>query len=135
MFKSDRTSQQGRVYRYLKDQGGRSKGELTKKAINAFYLVDALVETGTRSREDIQQIGQRCITDLLAQVDRINRITGLNYTLVSDSSKPKRDRIESEESDDSEQGSSEENFEDQPVEGWEEKLPQDQLDQIRKAMD
>jgi hypothetical protein len=33
---SERTSQQGRVYRYLKDQGRGAKLELIKKAINAF---------------------------------------------------------------------------------------------------
>jgi hypothetical protein len=107
-YHADRTSQQGRLFRWLKDQGRTEKKTATTKALTAFYLVDALVETGTRSREDIQQIAQRCITDLAAQIARINQLTGLNYTLSSDNlqspesvkSKAKDDDDEDEQEDD-----------------------------------
>jgi hypothetical protein len=111
---SERTSQQGRVYRYLKDQGRGAKPELIKKAINAFYLVDALLETGTRSREDIQQIGQRCINDLAVQIARINQLTGLDVNIVSGNSKPKRDSVQSDQVDDDEE-EDDEDEEDDPV--------------------
>ena len=78
---SDRTSQQGRVYRYLKDQGRTTKGELTKKAINAFYLVHALNECGTRSREDVKEVAQRCIKQLLSQIEEIKIESGLKMEL------------------------------------------------------
>jgi hypothetical protein len=98
-----KTSQQGRLFRWLKDQGRTEKKTATTKAINAFYLVDALLETGTRSREDIQQIGQRCINDLAAQIARINQLTGLDVNIVSHNSKPKRDPVQSDQVDEDEE--------------------------------
>jgi hypothetical protein len=98
--KASRTSQQGRLYRYLKDQGRSEKRELTKKAINAFYLVDALEECGTRSREDIQKVAKRCIDDLLTQVDRIQRKAGLRIqTNVTPLQPIEEDSVELDESD------------------------------------
>jgi hypothetical protein len=112
----ERTSQQGRLYRYLKDQGAAGKSVSIKKAITAFYLVDALVETGTRSREDIQQIAQRCITDLAAQIARINQLTGLNYTLVSDNSQsPKSEKSKAKDDDDEDEEEDDEDEEEDDV--------------------
>ncbi|NBD31728.1 MAG: hypothetical protein GVY17_01810 [Cyanobacteria bacterium] len=102
--KASRWSQQGRVYRYLKDQGRSEKRELTKKAINAFYLVEALDELGTRSREDLQKVAKRCVDELLTQVDRINRKAGLKIEMnVTALRKLEDDSVELEESNDNQE--------------------------------
>jgi hypothetical protein len=72
-------SQKGKLLRYI--HTNESKMFATLQALEAFYLVDALEEYGTRSREDIKKIGKRCIDQLLNQADRIQRKTGLNIKI------------------------------------------------------
>jgi len=108
---SDRTSQQGRVYRYLKDQGSAGKSELIKKAINAFYLVHALNECGTRSREDVKEVAQRCIKQLLSQIEEIKIESGVKMELnVTDLGKSDDDSVELEESDEEDDDPNEETW-------------------------
>lgn len=130
--KASRWSQQGRVYRYLKDQGRSEKRELTKKAINAFFLVHALNECGTRSREDVKEVAQRCIKQLLSQIEEIKIESGLKMEMnVTDLEKSEDDSVELEESDD-------EPEEEMRVEGWqplpEEGLTDDELESFCKSI-
>ena len=72
-----KTSQRGRLFKYLNGFDKIEKQFRVMKAIENYYLVEALESEGIREREDIKKIGYRCVAELKAQVETIERSLGI----------------------------------------------------------
>ena len=70
-YQASRTSQRGRLFNYLNELDKGERQFRLRKALNNFYLVEALLSEGIEEGEDIKEIGYRCVAELEAQAEAI----------------------------------------------------------------